>query len=174
MELVEGKNTTGWALMGIECVSAQSHSLISTSVQQRTAKLILLWKYQKAEGGIMNKWRRTRKHRNYFFKCQFLKMSVIMLSFSLSVFMYLHWFYPSLSSVSFDSWCFLEELRSQECWLRGLKLKERFCSPYYGKRQAQYLFNRKSSTWDGEEKWRKWMYAHIVEVHHFKITWSHS
>lgn len=164
---------TGWVLMGIECVSAQSHSLISTKCPEKDSKINSL----KAPGI----WRRHHEqikdketHRNYFFKCHFLKIPVFVLSFFLSVFMYSHWFYPSLSSVSFDSWCFLEEPKPQECWLRGLRLKERFCSLYCGKRQAQCLFSRKGSMWDREKKRGKWLSAHIVEVHNFKIIWSHS
>lgn len=87
---------------------------------------------------------------------------------SLSAFAYLCQVDPSLPS-RFDSWCFLEEQRSQECLSRGLKTKERLRSPHDGVRGAQRLFNRKASTWEGR-KVREQMNAQVAEMLRLKIT----
>ena len=99
------------------------------------------------EGG---KWNTQEIKIIVFFYPSFLRS---LQSCALARSLCLCWLYLSLPSITFESWCFLEELRSQECLSRGLKMKERPCSPYYGKRWAQCLLNRKASVWEGESGW---------------------
>lgn len=120
-------------------------------------------KMAEAQASWINEQRKCNtqelKKNNIFLDPSFLRsLQSCTLTRSISDFVYLCWFYPSIPSIAFNSWCFLEEMRSQECLSRVLTVKERPCSPYYSKRRAQCLFNRKVSTWEGDKKGQSgWM-----------------